>query len=358
VREFALEQLTQVGEVAATRAVHVAALLHFLDSDRSPEDWGRGFGKFSWSFAHLVWERENLRQALSWCAEQHETVSGLQLATGSAYFWAHAGPRAEGLSWLRRFLEPEMPDVPAWLRQESLWLTAYLATELEDMALARASLAAGLAVAEPKQDAQLLMYLSFATQLAFKEGDLAAAETFAQRLLVLTRRMGHAVGQGSALNDLGVVAYLRGDWAGAAGWCREVLALQPRTPQQFWAQKNLGYLALQDGRIAEALAAFRAALVEAGRQRREFAALELLAAFAAVARVRSNWERAARLLGAVDAGLDRLGGMLQAIGRLERERTLAATREHLGEPAYAAAYAGGRALTLDEAVAEALAGDV
>jgi hypothetical protein len=84
--------------------------------------------------------------------------------------------------------------------------------------------------------------------------------------------------------------------------------------------------------------------------------VENLYALAATARERAQWERAARLLGAADAGQERRGGGLpEQIGRRERERTLAASREHLGEPAYAAAYAAGRALALEQAVQEALA---
>jgi hypothetical protein len=74
-----------------------------------------------------------------------------------------------------------------------------------------------------------------------------------------------------------------------------------------------------------------------------------------LARERQHWELAARLLGAVDAGLERLGGVLpEPIGRREWERTLAAAREQLGEPAFASVYAAGRALSLAKAVAEAL----
>ena len=51
----------------------------------------------------------------------------------------------------------------------------------------------------------------------------------------------------------------------------------------------------------------------------------------------------------------RLGGELPAgLSQREHARTLAATREHLGEPAFAAAYAAGRALSLAQAVTEAL----
>jgi hypothetical protein len=86
--------------------------------------------------------------------------------------------------------------------------------------------------------------------------------------------------------------------------------------------------------------------------------LENLSAFAALARGRRRWARAARLLGAADAGLERLGGVLaEPLGQQQQERALAAARAQLGEPAFAAAYAAGRALALDEAVAEALAED-
>jgi len=65
-------------------------------------------------------------------------------------------------------------------------------------------------------------------------------------------------------------------------------------------------------------------------------------------------ERAARLLGAAEALRTRIGAPLPPHRRPEYETHRAALRVTLGEAAYTAAWSAGRALTWEEAVAEAL----
>lgn len=235
-----------------------------------------------------------------------------------------------------------------------------LAHWLGETAAARAYTVEGLALAEARQDEQAVSSFLFrAAALAMIGGDLAAAQAAAERALALARRIESIGGQGSALMQLGTVAHLRGDGAGAAAggalWALEALALPEWTNRQ-WMLRNLGYLALDAGRPEEAAPRFREALEQTWSRRLESDVLENVNAYAALARERGQWERAARLLGAADAGLERLGGVLpEPIGRQARERTLATARGQLGEPAFAAAYAVGRALSLAQAVAVALA---
>jgi non-specific serine/threonine protein kinase len=68
-------------------------------------------------------------------------------------------------------------------------------------------------------------------------------------------------------------------------------------------------------------------------------------------------ERAARLLSAAETLLDTIGLSLAAWPevRADFDRYVAVPRVHLSEEAFAAAWAEGQALTLDQAVAEALA---
>jgi hypothetical protein len=66
-------------------------------------------------------------------------------------------------------------------------------------------------------------------------------------------------------------------------------------------------------------------------------------------------ERAARLLGAADALRDAIGAPLPPVYRAAHEHDMATARTALGDAAFAAAWAAGRALALEQAVAEALA---
>jgi hypothetical protein len=66
---------------------------------------------------------------------------------------------------------------------------------------------------------------------------------------------------------------------------------------------------------------------------------------------------AARLFGAAEALRAAIGSPIPPIERAEYERAVAASRTALGEAAFAAAWAEGRAMTLERAVEFALAAD-
>jgi hypothetical protein len=65
-------------------------------------------------------------------------------------------------------------------------------------------------------------------------------------------------------------------------------------------------------------------------------------------------ERAIRLLGAGEAFCETLGARPPVAIREEYERTVSEARAALGEAAFAAAWAEGRAMSLDQAVEYAL----
>jgi hypothetical protein len=76
--------------------------------------------------------------------------------------------------------------------------------------------------------------------------------------------------------------------------------------------------------------------------------------FAGLAGRQGQWERAVRLLGAAEAVVQTLGRSLPVAMSEEYQRTVEGARSALGEAAFAAAWAEGRALTLDDAIVFAL----
>jgi len=65
-------------------------------------------------------------------------------------------------------------------------------------------------------------------------------------------------------------------------------------------------------------------------------------------------ERGARLFGAADVLFDASSLVVDPLNRADHDRNLAAARAQLGDDAFAAAWEAGRALTLEQALAEAL----
>jgi non-specific serine/threonine protein kinase len=124
-----------------------------------------------------------------------------------------------------------------------------------------------------------------------------------------------------AVDRLGILAYRRGDPTGAQAW------------------------------FLQALASF----ARVGEYRGRAHAVEQLGC---VAGQLEQWERAARLLGAAEMLFDLSSQIPYPRAQLEPEKIASASRDHLGERAFAAAHAAGRAMSVDRAVQYALEPDV
>jgi hypothetical protein len=79
-----------------------------------------------------------------------------------------------------------------------------------------------------------------------------------------------------------------------------------------------------------------------------------LEGLAALAAAQAQPERAARLFGTAEGLREAMGAPLPPAERAEHDRSVAAVRTTLGEEAFAAAWAEGRAMSRDQAVAFAL----
>ena len=121
---------------------------------------------------------------------------------------------------------------------------------------------------------------------------------------------------------------------------------------------NLGYVAHAQGHEGRAIARFTESLQLFQERGNKRGMAECLMGLAAVAVTQSQQPegcvRAARLLGAAEAQCEAIGAALWPPDRLEHERTVAAVQGALGEAACVAAWAAGRAMTLEQAIAYAL----
>ena len=119
-----------------------------------------------------------------------------------------------------------------------------------------------------------------------------------------------------------------------------------------------GYLALHRGQREAATGLFHESLGrfrEIGLARGVAEAIAGLAAVAAAGGLAAQAVRAARFWGAAEVIYARAGMLPWPADVRERERYLPPARACLTEAAFAAAWAAGRALSLDEAAVEALA---
>jgi non-specific serine/threonine protein kinase len=194
--------------------------------------------------------------------------------------------------------------------------------------------------------------------LAYREGGFPRAAALLEEGLALARRAGDAWLAARCLGELSAVALYGGEPQRARRLAGESLALGEELGDQRtiveafraegWAALALGEFARAQARLGESLALYRAAGVQWG-------VAFCLEGLAAVAARQGQPERAARLGGAAEALREAMGAPPPPPHRAHYERYLNAARGRVGAAAWTTAWAAGRALPREEAIALALA---
>ena len=156
------------------------------------------------------------------------------------------------------------------------------------------------------------------------EGYETARENWALAL-EWAEKAGDKASMALALNGLGEAARDRRDWGEAEGYYRETLRLGKALGSEFriaLALHNLGYVAMAKGEFADAEMRFKDSLSRYKACLNHQGEAECLAGMARLATLDGRLERAARLSGATEALLERLGTRLDTLDRADYERTL------------------------------------
>jgi predicted ATPase/class 3 adenylate cyclase len=193
--------------------------------------------------------------------------------------------------------------------------------------------------------------------LAEDAGDYAVAEAHYQEALDVGRTLGNPVLTSSSLNSLAAIAQLRQDYGRAAELYREGLAIVEQVGYRLDianTRGNLAVLAFEQGAYEDAEAGLKECLVLFRELNARDAIVEALEMLGATAAGRGDHERAARLYGAADTGLETVGGAMTQYRQTLAERQTSEAREHLGPDAWQAEWDAGRDMSLDEALAYAL----
>jgi hypothetical protein len=189
----------------------------------------------------------------------------------------------------------------------------------------------------------------------WRQGDLAASRTHYTESLAMMRELENESAVPWSLTMLANVARLEGDLPSARSLFEESAAIHRyfgRLGDAAWCQLGAGNVALAQGDQAaarslytEILNTFRAGADWEG-------SAFVLERFATLAAATGQWERVARLLGSAEALREAFEFPLPPVDRTDYyDRLVQETRIALGEQRYAAAWAEGRAMSLEEAFA-------
>ena len=349
VREYGLERLVASGEEDVVRARHAE---HFatLGDDTERVFWSRPVPLM----AVLEAEADNLRAALGWAEEQGKAETGLRLALAFGVQAMQRGTPAEGWEWLRRVQALGGGDPP--LRARALtgfgWHALYQGDT--ESAMDAAELAVETAAGESWILAMALLLLG-SVELERGTTD-AARRRFEEALALVEGDVEAGVWAPPILMNLGLLAAIQGDVVEARRWYEATLAALPADAVTFirpMVLGNLASIAWNEGDRSRAAVLQREALPLRRALRDVLALANSLANGAEFAAVGGRPEVAARLLGAAEALRLRGGVTIDPFNLDDPDALIARVREQLGEPAFAAAWAQGESLPLDQAIAEA-----
>jgi predicted ATPase/DNA-binding SARP family transcriptional activator len=394
VRQYGRERLAHSGElpdVSRRQALWALAFAQEADADY-------------FAVPTLVWnarvepEMDELRSALVWAlGERNDAMLGVRLAAAMRWAWVLFAPH-EGRRWVQNALASVDGDTPAEVAAP-LWLAeTHLAHSFEafrdTVSASEHARAAFRALGERRGDADAQRFAAHSRAML---GEVAEGEAMLEQALATLRELGEVRLVGRCLNYQALLRSALGDLAGARTLYRSTLAIAQAhgdEHMEFLAAGNLAEVEFHSGDVESALrlnesvlAAKRARketlgvavdlfnratyLVALGRYQDARAtlleALEVargqhagvhvewgLQRMATVAAALGDDERAARLIGHVDAAFRAAEVGRDPSQQREHERVLASLSERLGNGRFDALLRAGSQLTEDEAVAEAL----
>jgi tetratricopeptide (TPR) repeat protein len=393
IRAYALEHLAASGEAQRIRQQHAEYFRIWVESI-APQLFGPAQERW---LQHIDVEYANLHAALSWYRLCGDTIHGLRLAVTLGRFWYVRGAFGEGRAWLDTFLTQDNQAPPALRGRAFSWLGEYVAqqdSQIEarrcyeasvamlregrdddglaqalsglawlmlatgDLGGAVASAAESMALLETKGASWDLAFARFThSYLLYQQGASDQARVGAHASLALFQQVGDPCNGAGPLAVLGLIALEQGDTAVAWSYHTESLQRWRATDDQTgsaWGLRNLGMVLQAQGAYAAAEAHYQASLGMEYKVRNQTNIMVCMVALGALAVRQAKPMRAARLLAVAEglrAGLDTV---MYPREQMLHDAAVIALRQALDVVTLERAWAAGRALSVDQAVTEAL----
>ncbi len=352
IREYALERLAESGEADETRGAHAAwflALAEWVEAQSFSEAEKAALDR-------LDLEHDNFRAALGWSLEDGRDDAGLRLAGALWVFWSIRGFLSEGQTWLQRALALSGNASPA-VRAKLLTAAGMIAwargASADAVPLLEESLALWRAAGEHRGVIHTLNYLGV---VAWQRGDFPRMETLATEALALVRAGGNQMDRATVLLTLATALQGQGAHGRAKTLFEEALTLFQAARYArglAWASQHLAGFADERGDRHRAAALRGDAIRLYWQERDRWGLTEEFASLARLAARAGKPVAAVRLLGAAEH-LREAGGMTAQHRPASHDHVMTTIRAALGEDVFAAGWAAGQSLPLEDVVSEAL----
>ncbi|MEZ4707809.1 MAG: LuxR C-terminal-related transcriptional regulator [Caldilineaceae bacterium] len=391
IRDYAWEKLTDAGEEDAAHEQHARLALALAET---AEKALLGPEQQQW-LDRLESEHDNLRSALQWSLPRSADDTALRIAAALWRFWFARGYMGEGLQWLQRVLESGAAEASATRAHAAggaAILAAYLGHYQQAAQAAEISLALCRQLAFPPGVSAALNGLAFVAGMV---GEHNRAHTLTQESVTIGRAASAPEVLAQALYYQALTAWLAGAYALAQEAIEEGLHLcqqqgDSRTEASFLYGRGLVTVAQQ--RYDQARPSFEQSLstlrqlgdkrsvtmclagladVALSRQETERArdyidealllsyevgdrwfAAYTVDGLAAAATMEGQVSDAARFFAAADAMRTAIGAATPAARQSVRTAALQTIQRHLDQPTFAAVWAEGERLTLEEILAQ------
>jgi predicted ATPase/DNA-binding SARP family transcriptional activator len=354
IRDYALEQLQANGEEEESRHRH-AVFYSRLAERAEPE---LTTAKQTEWLARLEADRANLRAALGWAQERGETELGLLTAARTWRFWQFRGHLDEGRRWLEDLLAVGTETAGAARVKARIGLAGICYWQ-GNLDAAEAHYREALSLVEGLGDWSLEgeALSGLAITLACHRGDVEAAAPLERRLHALAEEHQDPLAIGMGVMTSGIMRAMAGDPDGARPYCEQVLAMCRAAGQRWWegqVLRQLGINSCVQERYEEAENELRGSLEIAWEAGDLPGVASDLEALGVVAVARGRMERGIVLAGAASRLAESVGAEITLEDYLWKpEHPRDAARGSLNQQEIDTAWARGRVVTLEEAVAYA-----
>ena len=351
IRAYGSDALAQSGQEGELQQRHAAYFARLAALSRPHL---RGADQSLW-LKRLEAEHDNFRAALDWSCHAHAPANlALRLVGDLGLFWEMHGHLTEGRAWITQALVADRGALLTDARIQALSEAGNLAYFQGDYAAAGKNYQEALTESRQSGNKQREMYvlINLAT-LATELEDYDVARDYLQESLANQRSTGNKGGTAIALLYLGELARCEEKYAAAEDAYLESLGLYRELEDNCavaWTLHNLAYIWRQRGDAARAASLFHESIDLFRPLSYHRGLIACLTGLAGLAADQGKPAIAARLFGAAATYKKDEGISASPADRRQYDRDIAAVQATMSTAMFTEAWAAGEMLALDQAL--------